>query len=246
MGKAKRKMRQNKIPEKTAGKLHTMKQDSVSGWKTIVAEMNKKSLVQSNVKLSMLILIVMYFLLDYMLVDQAAEMNYVWVIMFTLLAPSMLYSYYTGDCHKGLFPKGGTDIPMFVKDKKKYALTGWAVITGWAVLFLITEPFVVPRFFKMLDETYYSPQLALFLVIAPIMEEIIFRYLLYDRWLRKKWGWFWGFMAASLVFVICHPITNMHALVIYWLPTLLFFIVYHEFGLYGSIAMHIIYNLVAL
>lgn len=245
MSKVKRKKRQTKAPERAEGKKFVV-QSKETGWKAAVAELNKRSLVQSNVKLSMLVLIVMYFLLDYMMMTKPDEMSMVAVVIFTMLAPSMLYSYYVSDCHKGLFPKGGTDMPAFVKNKKKYAIIGWAVITVWSVIFLIAEPFVVPRLFKLLDETYHSSQLALMVVIAPIMEEIIFRYLLYDRWLRKKWGWFWGFVAASIVFVVCHPITNTHALVIYWVPTLLFFLVYHEFGMYGSIIMHMIYNIMAL
>ena len=245
MGKTKRKMRQNQQPKKSR---QTVKRTGTSGGvlSAAISELHARSLVQTNVKPSMLILIVIYFLLDYMMMGKADEMNRVAIIIFTMLAPSMLYSYYAGDYHRGLFPKGGTDMPVFVKDKKKYALVGWLLITGYAVLFLIMEPVVVPRFFKVVDETYHSSQLALLLIIAPIMEEIVFRYLLYDRWLRKKWGWFWGFMAASFVFVICHPITNVHALVIYWVPTVLFFLVYHEFGIYGSILMHMIYNIMAL
>lgn len=244
MGKAKRKNRQNRPPEKT-GKRY-MIQTKENGWKTAVSEMGKKSLVQSNVKLCLLVLIVMYWLLDYMMMSHPDEINRVMTVIFTMLAPSMLYSYYVSDCHKGLFPKGGTDIPAFVKNRKKYAVAGWIAITIWSVLFLALEPLVVPRFFKLVDETYYSSQLALMIIVAPVMEEIIFRYLLYDRWLRRKWGWFWGFVVASFVFVVCHPITNVHALVIYWVPTLLFFLVYHEFGLYGSIIMHMVYNIMAL
>ena len=245
MGKTKRKMRQNQQPKK--GRQLAKRTGTSNGvLSAAISELHARSLVQTNVKLSMLILIVIYFLLDYMMMGKADEMNRVAIIIFTMLAPSMLYSYYAGDYHRGLFPKGGTDMPVFVKDKKKYALVGWLLITGYAVLFLIMEPVVVPRFFKIVDETYHSSQLALLLIIAPIMEEIVFRYLLYDRWLRKKWGWFWGFMAASFVFVICHPITNVHALVIYWVPTVLFFLVYHEFGIYGSILMHMIYNIMAL
>lgn len=246
MGKTKRKNRQNQPPKKT-GRNQVKKAGTTNELlKTTVAELHTRSLVQMNVKLSMLILIVIYFLLDYMMMSKADEMSRIAVVIFTMLAPSMLYSYYAGDYHRGLFPKGGTDMPVFVKNKKKYALIGWMLITGYAVLFLILEPVIVPRFFKVVDETYHSSQLALLLIIAPIMEEIVFRYLLYDRWLRKKWGWFWGFLAASFVFVICHPITNVHALVIYWVPTVLFFLVYHEFGIYGSILMHMIYNIMAL
>lgn len=211
-----------------------------------LGDLSKISLVQRNPKLCTMIMIVMYFLLEYLMVENTESMDRILIIIFTMLAPSMLYSYYVSDYHRGINPQGGTDMPKFVKNKKKYAIIGWLGITIWGVLFLIFEPVVVPKFFKLLDNTYYGSQIMLMLYIAPVMEEIAFRYLLYDRWLRRKLGWFWGFMAASLLFVICHPVTNVHSLIIYWAPTLLFFLIYHEFGLYGSIIMHIIYNMIAI
>lgn len=214
-----------------------------------LGDLSKISLVQRNPKLCTMIIIVMYFLLEYLMVENTESvesMDRIMIVIFTMLAPSTLYSYYVADYHRGINPQGGMDMPKFVKNKKKYAIIGWLGITIWGVLFLIFEPVVVPKFFKLLDNTYYGSQIMLMLYIAPVMEEIAFRYLLYDRWLRRKMGWFWGFMAASLLFVICHPVTNVHSLIIYWAPTLLFFLIYHEFGLYGSIIIHIIYNMIAI
>lgn len=206
----------------------------------------KKSLVQSNPKLSTFVLIVTYFLLDYVMMD-SAENTPMWLsVVFVLLAVSTLFSFYVNDYQRGLGPKDGTDVPAFVKNRQKYTLMGWAVIGIWGILFLILEPIVVPKFFEMVDTTYHQSQIILMLFIAPVMEEIAFRYLLYDRWLRKKLGWLGGFLVASLIFVVFHPVTNAHALIIYWAPTLLFFLVYHEFGLYGSILMHMIYNMMAI
>ena len=105
---------------------------------------------------------------------------------------------------------------------------------------------MMPKLFPVLAERYYNSQLMLMLFVAPVIEEVIFRYLLYDRWLRPKWGWLGGFLASSFLFVICHPVTNVHAMVIYWVPTVLFFLVYHEFGLYGAILIHMVYNMMAI
>ena len=215
--------------------------------KTVSKAVKKpKSLVQSNPKLTVLVLIVTYFLLDYMMMETTEDLNRILVVIFTLLAPSMLYSYYVYDYQREIYPIGGSDVPKFIKNKKDYTVIGWIILTIWGILLLIAEPFVVPEFFPVLDSTYHQSQIMLMLFVAPVMEEIIFRYLLYDRWLRRKWGWFWGFVAASFVFVICHPVTNMHPLIIYWIPTLLFFLVYHEFGLYGAMVMHMIYNMMAI
>lgn len=204
-----------------------------------------KSLVQSSPKLTAIVLVATYFLLDYLMMNTAEGLHKALIAVFTLLAPSTLYSYYVFDYQRDMAPSGGTDIPKFVKDKKKYALIGWLAITVWGVAALVVEPFVI-NFFPALDSTYHQSQIMLMLFIAPVMEEIIFRYLLYDRWLKRKWGWFWGFIAASLIFVVCHPVTNVHSLIIYWVPTLLFFLIYQEFGLYGAIVMHTIYNMMAI
>lgn len=243
-----RKSKNKEKPKTAAGQQARQVNKAVAekkSWSKL-GDLSKISLVQRNPKLCTMIMIVMYFLLEYLMVENTESMDRILIVIFTMLAPSMLYSYYVSDYHRGINPQGGTDMPKFVKNKKKYAIIGWLGITIWGVLFLIFEPVVVPKFFKLLDNTYYGSQIMLMLYIAPVMEEIAFRYLLYDRWLRRKLGWFWGFMAASLLFVICHPVTNVHSLIIYWAPTLLFFLIYHEFGLYGSIIMHIIYNMIAI
>lgn len=204
------------------------------------------SLVQKNPKIAVLVMVVVYFMLDCLMMDKDQTLHTALIAVFTFLAPSTLYSYYVYDYQRELYPEGGTDVPGFVKNKKRYVTFGWLIILVWGLIFLIIEPIIVPKFFPVLDETYYRQQIMLMLFIAPVMEEIIFRYLLYDRWLKRKWGWFWGFVAASFIFVLCHPVTNMHSLVIYWVPTVLFFLVYREFGLYGSIVIHMIYNMMAI
>lgn len=206
----------------------------------------RKSLVQKNPKLVALILIVTYFLLDYLMISKAEDMTTGLIVLFTLLAPSSLYAYYTNDYHREMYPTGGTDVPKFIKNKKKFSLIGWALITLWGIMLLLAEPYVVPKIFPVLDETYHRSQIMLMLYIAPIMEEIVFRYLLYDRWLKRKWGWLGGFLASCLIFVACHPVTNTHSFVIYWVPAVMFYLIYHEFGLYGSIVIHMLYNMMAI
>lgn len=222
------------------------KTERVPAKEKIQSMVKKKSLVQSNPKLATFTLIITYFLLDYVMMDMAQETPMWLSVVFVLLASSTLFSFYVNDYQRGLGPRDGTDVPAFVKNKVKYTTIGWFVIAGWGILFLIIEPFVVPKFFEVLDTTYHQSQIILMLFIAPVMEEIAFRYLLYDRWLRKKLGWLGGFLVASLIFVVFHPVTNTHALVIYWAPTVLFFLIYHEFGLYGAILMHMIYNMMAI
>lgn len=237
MSKAKARETKKKVQPKSAPK---------STPKTKKAVKASKSLVQKNVKLTTVVLIVTYFLLDYMMVDQGEDLQKILTVIFTMLAPSTLYSHYVFDYHRDIPPLNGTDMPRFVKNKKKFAIIGWLSFTVLGVILLIAEPIVVPKFFPVLDGIYYESQILLMLFVAPIMEEICYRYLLYDRWLKKKCGWFWGFVISSLIFVITHPVTDMRAFVVYYVPTVLFYLVYSEFGLYGSIVMHMIYNMMAI
>jgi membrane protease YdiL (CAAX protease family) len=40
---------------------------------------------------------------------------------------------------------------------------------------------------------------------APIVEELVFRGLLYESW-KAEWGWFWSMLATSAVFAFYHPV----------------------------------------
>jgi membrane protease YdiL (CAAX protease family) len=42
-------------------------------------------------------------------------------------------------------------------------------------------------------------------LVAPVVEELVFRGLLYDAW-KEQWGWFWSMLATSAVFAAYHPI----------------------------------------
>lgn len=204
------------------------------------------SLVQKNPKLAALVIIVVYFMMDYLMMGTNHAVSTVLVVIGALLAPSTLYSYYVSDYNRGIRPRGGTDVPEFIKNKNRYVTIGWLVFLIWGIILLAAGPAIVSRFFPVLNQTYYRSQIVLITYMAPIMEELIFRYLLYDRWLKRKCGWFGGFIIASLIFVFVHPVTNMHSFVIYWIPTVLFFLIYREFGLYGSIMIHMIYNMIAI
>ena len=214
--------------------------------KTLKQKLKVPSLAQAYPFPTAVWLIILYFLLDYVMVNVQEELPVLLTAILACLGPVCLYSFYAADYRKGVTPEGGTDTPLFIMDKKNYVLRGWLVLVLWGVLFLSAGYALLPKALPALERSYYWSQLAVFLFVAPIMEELIFRYLLFDRYFRRKWGWFPAFLLTSLLFVLCHPVTDTHALIIYYVPTLLFFLVYHEFGLYGSIAIHILYNLIAL
>lgn len=222
----------NKNPGKKGGLFSVLDKDS--------------SLVQRNPKLAVIVLVIAYFMLDYVMVDVQTDINEVLNVTLVLLSISTLYSFYVLDYQRNMFPQKGTDVPRFVKNKTRFVTAGWLIIAVWGITFLIGEQFVVPKFFTELNITYHRSQILNMMFIAPIMEEIIFRYVLYDRWLKQKYGWLLGLVIVSFLFVIIHPVNNVHSLIIYYVPTLLFFAIYNEFGLYGAIAMHMIYNIIAM
>lgn len=97
-----------------------------------------------------------------------------------------------------------------------------------------------------LQKTTTQSELIVFLIIAPIMEEVVFRKLLYDNWAFDKFGRLKAMLVVGLLFVLTHPIVSFGGFILYWLPTLLFFMVYDLAGIKASIGVHFIYNLVAL
>lgn len=206
----------------------------------------KMSFAQKKPQWTALMMVILYFMLDAGMMDTEKELGRWDIASYAIMALVILYIFYAGDYHRNICPTGGTDVPKFIKHRKQYVLIGFAVFFIWGILFLAAGPVVIPKLFPTLAGKFSQAQLALMLLIAPVMEEVTFRYLLYDRWLRQKYGWLLGFIVASFLFVMCHPITNLHSFIVYWAPTVMFFLVYHDFGLYGAILMHMIYNMIAI
>ena len=54
-----------------------------------------------------------------------------------------------------------------------------------------------------------APEGLLFLgiavIVAPVVEELLFRGLLYRAW-EARWGWFWSMLATSALFAAYHPV----------------------------------------
>lgn len=130
--------------------------------------------------------------------------------------------------------------------RKKSEWIGFACVFAFTILGIGIWKGWGNEWFPGLDAAYYPSELALFLLIAPVLEELTFRYLLYDMWAKKKYGKWWGMAASGLIFVLCHPITGWQTLCLYWIPALMLYLVYEDWGIYGSILAHVIYNFFAL
>jgi uncharacterized protein len=80
--------------------------------------------------------------------------------------------------------------------------------------------------------------LLLFTVVAPVLEELVFRGLLYRAW-EKQWGWFPAMIATSIVFGLYHPFFLSA-----FLASIVFVCLYRRTGtLWAPIVVHGLGNL---
>lgn len=191
-------------------------------------------------------LVVIYFVMDACLLNTGEELDTPTMTLCLGASLALFYLYYV---HRRIFgpeKKDAHDIPSFCKHPKRVAGIGFLVLVLLsAVLFLAYDP-IATDWFPSLGDNYYRSSLLLLVLIAPMIEELSFRYFFYDRWARRKFGIWKGVLLTSLIFVVCHPVSNVQSLILYWVPTLAFYLIYESFGLYGSIVAHMIFNFVAL
>lgn len=191
-------------------------------------------------------LIILYFLMDAYLLDTGEELKTITLGLCLGGSLGLFYLYYVHGRLFGPERKDTKDIPSFIKNKKRASGIGFLILLLISVLLFIGYDPIATDWFSSLGETYYRSQLTLLLLIAPMIEELAFRYFLYDRWARRKYGVVKGILLTGLIFVICHPVGNIQSIILYWVPTLVFYMIYETFGLYGSITTHMIFNFVAL
>lgn len=192
------------------------------------------------------ILIVLYFLMEYILLDVVEDAGAVVSSVCILLALGLFYSLYVAGYQINYPMREGKDIPAYVEKKRRFVLRCFRIMTLLTIIIPLGYDEIIIKWMPNLRMVYYESQVYLYILIAPIFEELTFRYFLYDKWARPKWGALKGFLISGILFVICHPVANLESMVLYWVPTLLFYLVYDSFGLYGSIAAHMIFNFIAL
>jgi|SRR5688572_7434556 len=75
-------------------------------------------------------------------------------------------------------------------------------------------------------------------VVAPVIEEILFRGLLYRAW-EARWGWFWSMLATSALFAAYHPLPFAA-----FVNAIIFVAVYRRTGsIWAPIFVHSVGNL---
>lgn len=129
---------------------------------------------------------------------------------------------------------------------RKRTLLPFIILSVLTLSITLGYDVIMPKLLPHIFEGYKIGNVVTVVIIAPILEELAFRYLLYDKWARPKFGKLKGILLISLVFIITHPIMNMTGFALYWLPTLFFFSVYDLGGIYPAILAHMLFNILAI
>lgn len=202
--------------------------------------------VQGHPVMMAVIALASYFLLDSYMLNTLTELGDHQTLFCLSIAFAIFYIGYVMQYQFRCQVSGGKDIPAWVRNRRGYAVTFfWALVLIGHIVFISYDAIIL-NCFPNLESTYYRSQVFLLIFIAPILEELVFRYFLYDRWAQIKFGTVKGMLLTGLLFVVCHPVTSVDGLILYWVPTLLFYLIYDSFGLYGSVIAHMVFNFIAL
>ena len=183
-----------------------------------------------------IVVIVTYFLLDISLMEYDSPIGSPTATGGVILALVIFFIIHVYNAIQG------DDSP---KIKKRNTLS-FISLAAFAILVVITYDTLVAKTFPTIFQGYPMVNVIMIVLIAPILEELAYRHLLYGRWAKDKYGPIKGLLIVGLLFIITHPITGLGGFVLYWLPTLLFFSVYDVGGIYPAILAHMIFNIVAL
>lgn len=195
-----------------------------------------------------ILILAIYWVMDDLLLNVTDHVDKWQIILSLGMTLMIFYLYYVlgyiFDCYPAALEY--KDIPSNVKNRKKYVMTMFYLLLVLTITIPLGYDTIITKWIPILNQTYYPSQVLLLVCIAPILEELVFRYFLYDQWARIKYGPIKGMIVTGFLFVICHPVTDINSMILYWVPTILFYLIYDSFGLYGSILAHILFNLIAL
>lgn len=188
----------------------------------------------------------LYFVMDDQLLYHGIKASTPTALFCLVLTLSLFCLCYPVESLRKDFGSGEMGMPIWVNRPKRYRWIGYALLLVVVAAALVLYGLFGSKWFPNLAAAYYPSQLVIFLLIAPVMEELTFRYFLYDIWARPKYGTVWGAVASGLIFVACHPVTGWQTFCLYWIPTAVFYVVYHDYGIYGSVLAHMVYNFLAI
>ena len=87
------------------------------------------------------------------------------------------------------------------------------------------------------------PYLFTYIIISPIFEEIIFRVIVIEYFLKKQLKVILGIVFSALIYSICHNVVYEETFVLFVLGLILGFIYYRSRNIWLVIGLHALYNL---
>lgn len=195
--------------------------------------------INKNIAISGIVLIASYYLFDKELLGpnqliREADQS---MLIFALISSWIIY--YVTYLHDQL--KGEQS-----KKKRTIEIVFFVGLIILSSTLIIGYDTILPMILPTIQKSNYKAELMVFLILAPIIEETTYRKLFYNQWARPKYGKIKGGALIGFIFVITHPVVSLGGFILYWIPTLMFFMVYDLGGIKASIIIHFLYNLVAI
>lgn len=130
--------------------------------------------------------------------------------------------------------------------QRKFNIGAFAVLSIISIVaFAFYDP-VIGTILPSIHASHNKSQILLWILVAPVVEELVFRYLFYDKWALSKFKKPIAMLIVLIIFVMLHPVTDMQSFVMHLLPALLLFMTYDMAGIYTSITVHMIFNTLSL
>ena len=193
-----------------------------------------------------ILLLAFYFSLDGMLLNVGTDIPFPKIVLALVLVLVVFFLLYVCRYLLDVPVKNTKDVPLeIIKRPKRYVVMGFIGMT------VLTSAFIIVYYFGVSTNSgvktiYYASQPCYQVLFAPIVEELLFRYILYDGWARNKLGRFKGAFVVGIIFILFHFPVSIGLFVLYIVPVVFLFLFYEQFGLYGAILAHMTYNFLAL
>lgn len=196
--------------------------------------------------LFVIVLTTVYLGMDSELLKYANDHNLEETLVALILCIIFYGCIYIGETFRSDYTSERAGIPSWVKHPQIYARVGFLLYIVFAAIAIPLYYQYGEQWFPGLYTDYYPSQIVALIFIAPLMEELLFRYLLYDRFAKGKYKKWQAFIFSMIIFTVCHPVTSLRTFNLYLVPSFLLYAVYEELGIYGSLFIHMAFNLIVL
>ncbi len=147
-------------------------------------------------------------------------------------------------------------LPAVVLAKWKFDKRAPLALLLYPPIYLLTEIPLVKENLREVEQLYYDMfhavvqcynygvLIAFTVVIVPVVEEVMFRGILFEV-IKSKWGAAPAYLISSAAFAILHPVFNPIVALVYFTVAMALAFAYHKLGLPAAIALHVAINAVA-